>query len=126
MLSISPDLIRDRKAGLIDKVVHGKGVTGKTVYLDGPEYDPYDIQELTAAAVINKTNNYTRLRLGIWDGASFHALEEEVGPVKDEIYFSPNDIIIRMGARVRAELTGTVTGDDLEMTINGVWLNMER
>lgn len=126
MLSITPEMIRDRKAGIIDKVVSAKGVTGKTVYLDGPEYDPYSIQDLTAVTVINKTSTYTRLRLGIWDGASFHALEEEQDPVEDKLYFSPNDLLIRMGARVRAELVGTETDDDLEMTINGVWVSLGR
>lgn len=126
MLSITPDELRKGKAGIIDSGDFETGVTGAAVYILGPELKPDMMQVLTHIAVINKTNAYTRLRVGIWDGASFHVLEEEQNPSANQYYFSPNDVLIRPGSQIQAELTGTVTGDDLEMVTNGVWVALRR
>uniref|UniRef100_A0A6M3Y2Q0 Uncharacterized protein n=1 Tax=viral metagenome TaxID=1070528 RepID=A0A6M3Y2Q0_9ZZZZ len=125
MILIQPEEIRSKLAGLIDRKLKAYGVTGVTVTIDGPRFDPMVMQELTHIAVVNKTSGYTRLRIGTWDGASFHVQEEEVNQGSDEYCFTGNDILVPPGSRIRAELTGTTTGDDLRLVLNGVWVKLK-
>jgi len=125
MILIQPEEIRGKRAGLIDRKIKELGVTSATVNIDGPRFDQMVMQELTHIAVVNKTNGYTRLRIGTWDGASFHVFEEETTPTADKYYFSGDDILVPPGSQIRAELTGTTTGDDLRLLLNGVWIKLK-
>uniref|UniRef100_A0A6H2A111 Uncharacterized protein n=1 Tax=viral metagenome TaxID=1070528 RepID=A0A6H2A111_9ZZZZ len=125
MILIQPEEIRAKRAGLIDRKLKALGVSTATVNIDGPRFDPMVMQELTHIAVVNKTNGYTRLRIGTWDGASFHVLTEETSPTEDTYYFSGDDFLVPPGSRIRAELTGTITGDDLRLVLNGVWVKLK-
>lgn len=125
MILIQPEEIRNKRAGLIDRKVKELGVTSATVNIDGPRFDLMEMQELTHIAVVNKTNAYTRLRIGTWDGASFHVREEKNNPTADEYCFTGNDILVPPGSRIRAELTGTTTGDDLRLLLNGMWVKLK-
>lgn len=122
---IQPEEIRAKRAGLIDRKIKKLGVTSATVNIDGPRFDLMEMQELTHIAVVNKTNAYTRLRIGTWDGASFHVLEEDTTPTADAYYFSGDDILVPPGSLLRAELTGTTTGDDLRLVLNGIWVKLK-
>lgn len=122
---IQPEEIRTKRAGLIDRKIKELGVTSATVNIDGPRFDPMVLQELTHIAVVDKTNAYTRLRIGTWDGASFHVLVEEDNPTADEYSFTGHDILVPPGSRIRAELTGTTTADDLRLVLNGMWVKLK-
>lgn len=122
---IQPEEIRAKRAGLIDRKIKELGVTSATVNIDGPRFDPMVLHELTHIAVVNKTNGYTRLRIGTWDGASFHVLEEKANPTADECCFTGHDILVPPGSRIRAQLTGTTTADDLRLVLNGMWVKLK-
>ena len=125
MMLIQPEEIRTKRAGLIDRKLKELGVSSATVNIDGPRFDPMVMQELTHIAVVDKTSAYTRLRIGTWDGASFHVLEEKDKPTADEYCFTGHDMIIPPGSRIRAELTGTTTADDLRLVLNGMWVKLK-
>lgn len=79
------------------------------------------IEKIRIVSIENKTTAYTKLRVGIWDGAVFHNYFEEVSPLAAQVYFTVDEIILREGMQLQAELQGCTSGDELVMFIYGEW-----
>jgi len=77
------------------------------------------LRVLSHVTVENKTNSYTKLRIGIDNGRVFHYIDELSTIVADELAVSRSDIQLGEGDRFFAELTGITTGDELVMTCIG-------
>ena len=77
------------------------------------------ILQVTQISVENQTTAYTRLVIGISDGVLFDELEEEDGPLVDDIYWSRSLILVPEGWFVRARLTGNTTSDIVNVFIQG-------
>ena len=82
---------------------------------------PNRIQIVKLIAVENKTTTYTKLRIGIWDNGVFMPFFEETAPLVGELYFITDEIILRDGQQVQAELQGCTAGDNIEMYVHGRW-----
>ena len=69
----------------------------------------------------NKTSNFDKLRVGVWDGGLFHVFEEHSLPKADTYYFTPDLIIVRESMQLQVEFQGCTSGDNLEVFIQGEW-----
>lgn len=69
----------------------------------------------------NKTSDYDKLRVGVWDGGLFHVFEEHRLPKADTFYFTPDTIIVRESMSLQVEFQGCTSGDILEVFIQGEW-----
>lgn len=99
--------------------VNASGLTGSTVPLSLDPVDPGIIRTLTHVSIENKTSSYTKCRLSIFDGATDLFIDEADYPQQDELLMHKQDIILGQRDQLRATLTGTVTGDDLELLAVG-------
>lgn len=99
--------------------VNAAGLTGSTVRLSLGRVGPGTIRTLTHVSIENKTNSYTKCRLSIYDGATDLAIDEADYPQEDELLMHKQDIILGELDQLRATLTGTTTGDDLELLAVG-------
>jgi len=91
------------------------GVAGSSVIIELEKVDPGRIRNLTHVAVEDKTSAFTKCRISIWNGATDFFLDEAIYPEEDELLVHPKDILLGEGDILRATLTGTSTGDELEM-----------
>jgi len=91
------------------------GVTGESVVLQLAKVDPSRIRVITHLAIENKTSAYTLFRLSIYNGATEFNLDEAIYPDEDELLVHPKDIMQGENDVIRGTLTGTVTGDLIEM-----------
>lgn len=99
--------------------INATGLTGSTVYLKLGPVGPGKIRILTHVSIENKTNSYTKCRLSTYNGATDLFLDEAIYPDEDELLIHKHDIILGEGDQLRAALTGTTTGDDLELLAVG-------
>lgn len=74
---------------------------------------------LTHVTVKNKTNAYTKCRLGINNGGNDHYLDELEAIAANELAVSISDILLGEGDVFFAELTGATENDVLIMTCVG-------
>ena len=91
------------------------GVTGSDVVVELSKVDPHRVRVLSHLAVENKTSAYTLFRLSIYNGATEIFLDETIYPDQAELLVHPKDIALGESDVVRATLTGTVTGDLIEL-----------
>lgn len=70
-------------------------------------------------SVENETNDYTRLRIGVYSGKVFHPHEEEQNPNEDTLYWSSEEFYLGEGENLRMELTGTTAADRINVYIEG-------
>ena len=103
---------------ITDEVIKGSASSG-TNDLESPLVEPGTILEVTHVAVENKTNAYTRLTIGVADSFSFIEKEEEDGPTADDIFWTRSKFLIPSGKKLRARLTGCISGDDIRMAYEG-------
>jgi hypothetical protein len=87
--------------------------------LESPLVEPGTILEVRHIAVENRTTDYTRLVIGVADGLSFFQKEEEDDPAANNIYWTPDKILIPAGKKLRARLTGCTSADALHMCYEG-------
>jgi len=113
MTKISERLIYDRIVKL--------SASAGTNTLRRDKVKPGRIECIKIISIENKTNPYTKLRVGIWDGATFHNYFEEVAPQAARLYTVTDEIVLREGMQLQAELQGCTSGDSLEMFICGIW-----
>lgn len=88
--------------------------------IDDSKVKPGWLLKTTHISVENRTTDYTRLVIGISDGSRFDELEEEDGPLADDIYWSRSLILVPEGWFVRARLTGNTSGDIINVHIQGI------
>jgi len=100
-------LYRERKNAL--------GVSGSSVIIETDRVDPGRIRVITHLSVENKTSSYTKFRLSVWDGAVDFEIDEAIYPSAGELLVHSKDIILGEGDILRATLTGTSTGDLIEL-----------
>jgi dihydrofolate reductase len=81
--------------------------------------DAKTLRNLTHVTVENKTNAYTKCRLGINNGGNDHYLDELQTIAADELAVSRSDILLGEGDVLFAELTGATENDVLIMTCVG-------
>lgn len=105
---------------IYDRVKNLSADTG-TNNLRRAKVKPGRVERIRIVAVENKTTAYTKVRVGIWDGAIFHNYFEEVSPTAANLYFTVDEMILREGMQLQAELQGCTSGDDIEMFIYGEW-----
>lgn len=74
---------------------------------------------LTHVTVENKTSDYTKCRLGISNGQVDYYLDELTDIIATELVVERSDILLGEGDRFFAELTGTTSGDIMEMNCIG-------
>jgi len=91
------------------------GVTGSDVILKLDRVGSGRIRVITHLAIENKTSAYTKFRLSVYNGATEFFLDEAIYPDEDELLVHPKDIVLGESDVVRATLTGTVTGDLIEV-----------
>jgi len=98
---------------------HVSGITGQTVRLKLEPVDPKTLRVLTQVTVEDKTNAFTKCRLGIESGARDFYLDEVQTIAAAELCVSRSDILLGEGDRFFAEITGTTTGDKLILVCVG-------
>lgn len=82
---------------------------------------PQRIAKIKLIAVENKTSSFTKLRIGIFDNGFFYPFFEELAPQAGELYFITDELILRDGQQIQAELQGCTALDNLEMYVHGKW-----
>lgn len=113
MQNKSERLIYDRK--IIESAAAG------TNNLRTNKVKPGRIQKVRIVVVENKTSAYTKLRVGIFDNGVFYGYFEEMNPQADELVFVTDEMVLREGQQIQAELQGCTAGDSLEMYTHGHW-----
>ena len=102
------------------------GITGSTLTIQAARVDPGRIRVITHVSIENKTSAYTKCRLSVYNGATDFEIDEAIFPDEDELLIHPKDIVLGEGDILRARLTGTTTGDIVEMHIVGWEMKRER
>ena len=77
------------------------------------------IWELFHVAVEDETTAFTKVRVGIGQANDFRPLEEQDPGVAAELYTAHDTIMVPEGKFLRAEFTGTTSGDKLALYMNG-------
>lgn len=102
-----------------DRLINHNAGAGTNVLLRRIVED--DRQELIKRlSAVNKKSDFTKLRIGVWDGATFHVFEEHSNPTADTLYFTSDELIVREDMQLQVEFQGCTSGDDLEVFIQGV------
>ena len=83
------------------------------------------IWHVRIVSVENQTNNFTRLRIIIVDGNVTYSCFEDMSPLAGELYFSDDEIFLREGQQIQAQLQGCTAGDVLVMFVHGYWEDIE-
>ena len=81
--------------------------------------DAKKLRVLTHVSVENRTNAYTKCRLGIVASGLIHYLDELLTIAANELAVSRSDILLGEGDIFFSELTGTTVGDSLLMVCIG-------
>jgi len=71
-------------------------------------------------SVENRTTAYTRLVIGVMSAGLFHRLEEHDNPGANDIFWTSDDINVKQGENLRVQLSGTTTGDEIYIYVEGV------
>lgn len=110
------DNLKDR---LIYDRVQDLAASAGTNYLRRNKVKPGEIEHIKKISVINEDNAYTRLRIGVWDGSTFFMFEEQIAPQSGRLYFTSDEIILREGMQLQAQLDGCTNGDKIRIFIYG-------
>jgi hypothetical protein len=90
--------------------------------LESPLVRPETLLEITHIAVENRTTAYTRLIIGVADGANFSYKEDQDAPPAATVFWTPDKLRIPEGKKLRVRMIGCTGGDDLHLTYEGhVW-----
>ena len=100
------------------------GLSGSLVRISLDPIDSNTLCVLTHVTVENKTSPYTKCRLGITSTGRDHYLDELLTIAADELAVSRSDILLAERDVFFAELTGTITDDDLILTCVGWGLDL--
>jgi hypothetical protein len=109
---------------ITDEVINGSAASG-TNDLESRLVEPGTYFEVTHVAVENRTTAYTRLVIGVADGLSFFQKEEQDSPAANNIYWTRSKFLVPAGKKLRARLTGCISGDILNMTYEGFLWEVE-
>jgi len=109
---------------LFRRTVNGTSDNATTFRLKLDRVEARKVRVLSHVTVENKTNAYTKCRLGINAGGRDHYLDELITIASGELAVSRSDIILSEGDVFFAELTGTTDGDVLIMTCVGWELDL--
>ena len=104
---------------LFRRTVNAKSDNETTFRLKLDRVSARKVRVLSQVTVENKTDGYTKCRLGVDAGGRDHYLDELQTIVKDELAVSRSDIILGEGDVFFAELSGATSGDVLVMTCVG-------
>lgn len=102
------------------------GITGATILVKTERVPAGRIRVLTHVSIENKTSAYTECRLSIDNGATSFVLDQAIYPAAAEVLIHPKDIMLGEGDILQATLTGTTTGDVLELHAIGWEMPRER
>lgn len=99
----------------------------KTLTSAGAAYDDIDddavssgdLLEVKVVSIENRNSNFTRIVVGISDGAVFHQYSEEDSPQANNIYTSNLEFVVPAGFFVRVRCTGCTANDVLHMYVQG-------
>ena len=101
----------------------------RTITQKADDADPYylkldrvnarQLRVLTHVTVENKTDGYTKCRLGIDHSGVLHYLDELTTPLVNELAVSRTDIILGEGDVFFSELAGGIENDTVIMTCIG-------
>jgi len=97
-----------------------------TNYLRTLPVKPATVQHIKIVSVEDKTGQYSRLRIGAYENGVFMPYFEQINPDSSELYFSTNEILLREGMQLQAQLERVSAGDHLEMYIQGHWEEVEK
>jgi len=120
MLQASYEDFLKGRADIIDNIVSAVGVSDSDVNVTGKVYEGHVVQEIHTVSIINETSDYSRLILGIDNGALFIPLREEKAVPSGEYVYTSNPILLGRMSQLKAVLEGTTTGDIIRMYVNGV------
>ncbi|HEA68521.1 hypothetical protein LCGC14_0817780 [marine sediment metagenome] len=95
------------------------GLTGSLVKISLTPVSVKTLLVLTHVTVENKTNAYTKVRLGVDARGVIHYIDELITVAAAELVVSRSDILLTDGDYFFAELTGTTDGDELILTSIG-------
>lgn len=107
-----------RLFALDDHKAKASGGTATEVLEIGPV--PQDlVWEIQHVAVEDETSDFTAVRIGPAEANGFRPLLEFRPGVAGELYASEEPIYVTSGRFIRAEFSGTTSGDKLALRING-------
>ena len=104
---------------LFRRTITKKAGAADPYYLKLDRVPARQVRVLTHVTVENKTDGYTKCRLGIDNSGRINYLDELTTPLVNELAVSRSDIILGEGDVFFAELTGGIDGDSLVMTCVG-------
>ncbi len=90
-----------------------------TEYINDEPVKPGNMQIVSRIAIENKTNAYTKFRIGVWDGADFHLLYEQKSPLAATLYSTADAFYLSEGENLRIELVGCVLNDIVFAYVDG-------
>ena len=79
-----------------------------------------EVMEIRHVSVENRSNNYTRLLLGVRSGRDFHSKEDFASPSANTLSSTRSRFIVPAECRFSARLYGCTSGDDLHMWLEGI------
>jgi hypothetical protein len=80
------------------------------------------IFSITSMSAVDKTTASKMIRLGIWDGASYHYFTaRNTGTNKESVDYA-GQILAGEGSKAVARFEGVGATDELEFEINGYWI----
>ena len=101
------------------KAVTEAGVSGSAITLLLDPVPAKRLRVLTHVTVEDLTTLFTKVRLGIVNGAVVYYIDELSGVAANELCVSRSDILLGEYDRFFAELTGTTTDDRIKMVCIG-------
>lgn len=76
------------------------------------------IHKVERVAIENLNNAFTRLRIGAWDGSSFHLLVEQTSPSAAVLYWTTDPFYLSEDERLRVEIVGATANDVINVYID--------
>ena len=107
-----------------EKIFFSSGATNENI--DFQRVGDDHLLEVTHVSVENRTNAYTTVVIGVWDGSNFYELEEEDTVSADDIEWTRSLILVPEGCNLRVRVTGCTSGDEVHATIQGKVTNRKR
>lgn len=107
---------------LFRRTINAKSDNETTFRLKLDRVSARKVRVLSHVTVENKTDGYTKCRLGINNGGNDHFLDELTNPLINELAVSRSDIVLGEGDVFFAKCDGATVDDVLIMTCVG-WEN---
>ncbi len=101
------------------KPIRFVSTTTGTEYIDDERVKPGYEHILNRIAIENLNNNFTRFRIGIWDGANFHLSSEQKLPLAATLYWTADPIYLSEGENLRIEIVGCTVGNVINVYVDG-------